>query len=186
MVYDPVIEGRRYEFSVSGLLYKRNLLFYDHQTDSLWSQLLSQAVTGPMTGARLKAISAEDTTWKEWKAQHPHTRALSFVTGYQRDYKHDPYAAYPLSRDPALLVAVPGVIRIYPFPELKKAALVERGMAILEQIGDRQIRIVFDPHRKTARVEGEDAPTVTWFVAFLDDLKNFYPEAEIYRTRQKR
>ena len=57
-----MIEGRRYYFSVSGLLYKRNALFYDRETLSLWSQLLSQAVTGPMTGDRLAALPAVDTS----------------------------------------------------------------------------------------------------------------------------
>ena len=95
MVYDPIIKGRRYQFSVSGLLYKRNALFYDRETLSLWSQLLSQAVTGPMTGARLAALPAEDTTWEAWKAQHPDARVLSLVTGYDLDYRRDPYAAYP-------------------------------------------------------------------------------------------
>ena len=63
MVYDPVISGRRYDFGVSGLLYKRNLLLFDRQSGSLWSQLLSEAVTGPLAGARLKVLPAENTTW---------------------------------------------------------------------------------------------------------------------------
>ncbi len=111
-MYDPLINGRRYEFGVSGLLYKRNLLFYDRQTDSLWSQLLSQAVTGPMAGRRLAVLAAENTTWRAWREEHPDTQLLSFVTGYPRDYKVDPYAAYPLPRSPALFVSAGGASRI--------------------------------------------------------------------------
>ena len=180
MVYDPIIEGRRYQFSVSGLLYKRNALFYDRETESLWSQLLSQAVTGPMTGARLAALPAEDTTWEAWKAGHHDTRVLSVVTGYDMDYGHDPYAAYPLDRSPALLVASGGVIHIYPFWELGIA-----GMPLVEDVGGASITIVFDQTSKTARVEADRGATVTWFVAFLDDLKNFYPEAEVYRAKRR-
>ena len=179
MVYDPIIEGRRYQFSVSGLLYKRNALFYDRETESLWSQLLSQAVTGAMSGARLAALPAEDTTWEAWKAQHPDTRVLSLVTGYDLDYGHDPYAAYPLDRSPALLVASGGVIHIYPFWELGIA-----GMPLVEDVGGASITIVFDQKTETARVEGNHA-AITWFVAFLDDLKDFYPEAEVYRAKRR-
>ena len=180
MVYDPIIEGRRYQFSVSGLLYKRNALFYDRETLSLWSQLLSQAVTGPMTGARLAALPAEDTTWEAWKAQHPDARVLSLVTGYDLDYRRDPYAAYPFDRSPALLVACGGVIQIYPFSELGSA-----GMPLVEDVGGARITIIFDQKSKTARVEGDRGAAATWFVAFLDDLKDFYPEAEVYRAKRR-
>jgi hypothetical protein len=180
VVYDPVIEGRRYQFFVSGLLYKRNVLFYDRQTESLWSQLLSQAVTGPMTGARLAMLPAEDTTWEAWKAEHPEARVLSLVTGYDLDYGHDPYAAYPLDRSPALLVADGGAIHIYPFLELRKA-----GSPLTEEVGGERVTIVFDREAETARVEGNRATAVTWFVGFLDDLKNFYPEAKIYRAKRR-
>jgi len=180
VVYDPMIEGRRYHFSVSGLLYKRNALFYDRETDSLWSQLLSQAVTGPMTGARLAMLPTEDTTWEAWKAQHSDTRVLALVTGYDLDYAHDPYASYPLDRSRALLVAGGGVIHIYPFSELSNAA-----MPLVEDVASARITIVFDPETQTARVEGDRTAAVTWFVAFLDDLKNFYPEAKVYRAKRR-
>jgi hypothetical protein len=180
VVYDPIIQGRRYYFSVSGLLYRRNALYYDHESDSLWSQLLSQAVTGPMTGARLAVLTAEDTTWKAWKDQHPDTCLLSPVTGYDLDYGHDPYAAYPLDRSPALLVAARGAIQIYPFSELGKA-----GMPLVEDVGGERVSIVFDRKSATARVEGNRADAVTWFVAFLGDLKDFYPEAEVYRAKRR-
>jgi len=178
VVYDPIIEGQRYHFSVSGLLYKRNALFYDRETLSLWSQLLSQAVTGPMTGTRLAVLPAENTTWEVWKAQHSDTRALSFATGYDMDYLHDPYAAYPLDRGPALLVAGGGVIQIYPFSELRNT-----GAPLVEDVGGEHLTIVFDQKTETARVEGNHAAS-TWFVAFLNDLKDFYPEAAIYRAKR--
>jgi hypothetical protein len=180
VVYDPMIEGRRYQFFVSGLLYKRNLLFYDRQTDSLWSQLLSQAVTGPMIGARLAMLPAEDTTWQAWKAQHPEARVLSLVTGYDLDYGHDPYAAYPLDRSPALLVAHGGAIHIYPFSELRKAS-----SPLTEEVGGECVTIVFDRETETARVEGNRAAAVTWFVGFLLNLKDFYPEAQVYRAKRR-
>jgi len=41
-------------FGVSGMLYQSDVLLYDKKSDSLWSQLMLQAVAGKRTGERLK------------------------------------------------------------------------------------------------------------------------------------
>ena len=155
------------------------MLLYDRQTDSLWSQLLSQAVTGPLAGTRLSVLPAEETTWGEWKKEHPDTKVLSFASGYPRDYHVDPYADYPFPRVPALFVTTGEKSKIYPFAELMKA-----GSPLVDQLGGQSLTVVFSPRSKTARVEG--GTSLTWFVSFLDDLKAFFPEAEIYRAARDR
>ncbi len=174
-----MIGGQRYEFGVSGLLYKRNLLFYDRQTDSLWSQLLSEAVTGPLAGTHLALLPGENTTWGMWKKEHPATQVLSFVTGYSRNYNEDPYGSSLFRRDPALWVCAGGVSKIYPFSKLKKTR-----SPVVDQLGGRAVTIVFDGQSNTARLENGDS-AITSFIAFLDDLKAFYPEAEIYRSSRR-
>ncbi len=179
-----MIRGRRYEFGVSGLLYKSNLLFYDRQSDSLWSQLLSEAVTGPLAGTRLAILPAENTAWDAWLRAHPNTLVLSFKTGYSRNYNEDLYATYPLSRKPALLVSAAGITRIYPFSELKRAR-----SPLIDHFAGHAVTIVFDRRSQTARVDTappeEVTYEVTYFVSFFDDLKVFYPRAEVYRARSK-
>jgi hypothetical protein len=170
-----MIEGKRHTFGVSGLLYQRNLLFYDVETGSLWSQLLSEAVTGALGGMRLRMLPAVNSTWGEWRTLHPNTLVLSFETGAHRDYNEDPYASYPLSRNPALLVAVGASVKIYPFSELKKGS-----SALVDDVGGRQITISYDRLTETARVENQSVE-VNAFVAFLDDLKVFYRGAVVYR-----
>ena len=93
-MYDPQIDGRTISFGVSGKLYKSNLLMFDRQTDSLWSQLLQQAITGPFTGKKLTMVAAEHTNWESWCSGHPETLALSPETGFKRDYGLDPYQRY--------------------------------------------------------------------------------------------
>ena len=178
MVYDPVIDGQRYNFGVSGKLYKRNLLFFDRQTDSLWSQLLCEAVTGPMAGTRLHTLPAENTTWGAWKHTHPATLVLSFATGYQRNYKQDPYARLRFPRRPALLVSDGEHVRIYPFSELNEM----RGK-LAGQLGANSFRVSFDRRAKAARVESQ--VTITYFVGFLDELEAFFPEAEVFHFRRQ-
>ena len=46
VVFSSTIKGQKLTFGVSGLLYNSDVLFYDKQSESLWSQLLAKAVTG--------------------------------------------------------------------------------------------------------------------------------------------
>jgi hypothetical protein len=79
-VYSREIDGQEFTFGVSGKLIMNVLVMYDRQTNSLWAQLLGEAVEGPMEGTKLEFVSAIHTTWADWKAQHPDTLAL--VKGY--------------------------------------------------------------------------------------------------------
>lgn len=155
-----------------------NVLFFDRETDSLWSQLLSEAVTGSMAGMRLAVLPAENTTWDAWRKKYPATRVLSFKTGHMRNYAEDPYENLPLARDNALLVSAGGVTKIYPFGQLKKADSV-----VEDHLGAYPVTIEFDKKSKTALVKGSDSRSVSFFVSFLGNLKAFYPHAEIYRFR---
>ena len=157
------------------MLFRRNLVLYDVESESLWSQLLSEAVAGPLAGAKLRMLPTENSTWGEWRNIHPETLVLSFETGFHRDYKTDPYASYPLSRKPALLVASGGAAKIYPFSELKKG-----GSPLVDHVGGREITISYDQRTQTASIENQP-PEVTSFVAFMDDLRPFYRGAAVYR-----
>lgn len=164
---------------MSGLLYKHNLLFFDRETGSLWSQLLSEAVTGSMAATKLRVLPAEDTTWKSWSSMHPDTLVLSFATGYQRNYHVDPYAGMPLDRAPALLVVIDGDAEIFPFSQLSKA----HG-PVAEQLAGQSFLVRFDRHTRTALVEPEVHGRIIWLVGFKSDLRHFFPRAKVYHFRK--
>lgn len=63
--------GKTYTFGISGLLYKSNVLLYDRETESLWSQIKREAVTGPMTGARLTPLPSTLTYMEEVEKTPP-------------------------------------------------------------------------------------------------------------------
>ena len=65
------------------------LIMFDRETNSLWSHLLSEGITGTYEGVRLKNVPLVLTTWGEWKASFPETKAL-FKTGSG----YDPYTNY--------------------------------------------------------------------------------------------
>jgi hypothetical protein len=178
LVYDPRAHDRRYTFGVSGLLYRQNLMFFDHETESLWSQLRGGAVAGPLAGTSLRLLPVTMTTWQSWKAEHPQTLVLSFQTGYKRDYSRDPYRDWLLDRRLALVVSVRGKTKIYPYPELKKA-----GPSLEEEIGGVSFSVRFDAKRQCATVQalGRDVPP--HFAAFLGNVRAFYPNAAIYKAR---
>lgn len=202
IVYDPENGGVRLTFGVSGKIYKSNLLIYDRETGSLWSQILQRAITGPRTGSVLAMLPAEHSTWQRWRILHPNTLVLSLDTGYKRDYGLNPYREYveagrPTFRDsadrkssnktgekigwmePVLGVEVDGTPKAYPFSVLKK-----RPPEFSDRVGKKTLRIHFDRKSEAAWVtieSGDVVPstvvpstTAYWF-AWLD----FYPETQV-------
>jgi hypothetical protein len=102
MVADRRVDGETATFDVSGLLWKApsiqaaaseqadrvfsdreegvgnngNLVMYDDLTGSYWSQMLAQAICGPIAETRLPIRSASTTTWGEWLEERPDTEVL--------------------------------------------------------------------------------------------------------------
>ena len=195
MAFDPVIRGRPHTFGVSGLLYKSDVLMYDHQTESLWSQIKREAVTGDLMGERLTLLPLIHTTWEAWRKEHPGTVVLSTDTGYRRDYSRDPYDGY--ARSSRLLFSVGKsddrfpvkewvlgiesgkVAKAYPFSELARAP-----QSFVDSVGSQTVTIHYDPDSRTARVkdpEGKDIPSV---MAYWFAWAAFHPDTEVYRAKK--
>lgn len=94
IVFDPVVEGERVEFGTSGKLWNSNLVMYDRKTDSLWSQILGEAIVGTLTGTKLSVLPSDQVRFGEWKKLHPRGEVLSRETGATRFYGQDPYGDY--------------------------------------------------------------------------------------------
>lgn len=82
------------EFGTSGKLYNSNLVMYDRETESLWSQALGQAIAGERAGEKLERVPFNLAYWKDWKRLYPQSRVLSQDTGFGRPYGSDPYGGY--------------------------------------------------------------------------------------------
>ena len=93
-VFERTSGGQVLEFGVSGKLYNSNLLMYDRQTDSYWSQALGEAVVGELTGAQLDIVPFDVIRWDDWRGLHPDTVILTTDTGHSRAYGVDPYERY--------------------------------------------------------------------------------------------
>lgn len=54
------------------------MTWWDHQTESIWSQVWGQAISGPLKGKTLALIPATLVPWASWKQAHPHTLFLDY------------------------------------------------------------------------------------------------------------
>ena len=102
IVFESRVGGVPQEFGVSGRLWQSNLLMYNRASnpdnESLWSQVLGEAVLGSNTGEKLKIITSDIIQWNDWKKIHPNTKVLSTDTGTSRNYSQDPYGDYYTSQ----------------------------------------------------------------------------------------
>lgn len=192
MAFDARVNGRELSFGVSGLLYNSDVLLYDRQTNSLWSQLLAQAISGPLKGSRLAMLPLTQTTWADWRRLHPDTAVLSTNTGSARPYLRNPYDGYEESEDLMFPVAfraagfhpkervlgvkVAGRSKAYPFVELGKSPAEFR-----DRVGDANLAIRFDRQTRRATAHGEDGRQIPAVVGYWFAWHAFNPATEIYR-----
>ena len=113
-MYSAKINGEPTTFGTSGFLYRSNKVMYDRLTNSLWNQLSSEPVIGPLwdSGIKLDFFPVMLTTWEEWLALHPDTTVLAQSTGvYAADFykpEDNPEAIYfDYFTDPATMFPVP-------------------------------------------------------------------------------
>ncbi len=52
------------------------MTWWDHRTDSVWSQPWGRAIAGPLKGTELELIPSQLVPWKTWREMHPYTLAL--------------------------------------------------------------------------------------------------------------
>jgi hypothetical protein len=194
MVFDTEVNGRNLTFGVSGLLYQSDMLLYDHQTESLWSQIKTEAVTGDLTGKRLKLLSSTHTNWARWKSMHPRTLVLSDDTGYHRDYDRDPYEGYETSerlmfgvntksrkyhpKEKVIGIKLGKITKAYPFSELNKA-----GSPVKDILGKTPVQIFYDRKTRTAVIQDENNREVPSVVGFWFAWYTFHPETRIFSAR---
>ncbi len=94
IVYDRKVDGETLEFGVSGMLFESNMLMFDRDSESLWSQSRSEAVVGDRLGQRLEVLPMQLMRFEQVREKYPEVRVLSRKTGYVREYDRWPYSGY--------------------------------------------------------------------------------------------
>ncbi len=103
IVFRRTLDGTVYDFGVSGMLRYSDLVMYDRQTESLWQQILGEAIVGDLTGNKLEPVPAQIVSFEQFRERHPDGKVLSRNTGHSRPYGRNPYAGYDdISKRPFL------------------------------------------------------------------------------------
>ena len=197
-VFSADVKGKHSRFGVSGLLYNSDVLLYDEHTESLFSQILSKAISGPLVGESLTPLVSTHTTWGKWKELHPDTQLLSTNTGYSRDYTKNPYGDYGSSR--VLYFPVSGAkdkpesfhpketvvglidgsnIKMYPFSELDKNGQSE----FIDIINGKSYTILWDGVNKSAQIKNNSSQVIPTLQGFYFAWNAFYPESKVYISK---
>ena len=191
VAFDARVDGEEREFGVSGLLYNSDVLLYDRESESLWSQIMATAVSGPLKGTKLQPIPIQHTTWYSWLAGGE-SEVMSLDTGHNRDYSNTPYGSYDGDRElyfpvnatstryhpkeRVLGIEINGVFKAYPFAEL---ALVQS--PVVDTIAGQELVLAFDAVNRSGEIrtlDGELLPAINgfWFAWYA-----FHPDTEIFR-----
>lgn len=197
MVFDPGANraGEPRSFGVSGLLYNSGLLFYDRETESLWSQLKMMGISKDFVEEPLASLPSRRMTWETWRETYPDGLVLSIDTGFDNDYMGEwPYGDYaeqketifPFDISPdrnefetkerMIAMARGWAARAWPLEQLKK-----RGQ-LFDAIGPTPIQVTYrektDDVVITDITTGEALPHVSvfWFA-----WQAFYPDSSVWR-----
>jgi cytochrome c biogenesis protein CcdA len=168
IVFDRNVEDKVLEFGVSGFLYESNLLMYDKETESFWSQAGLEAVVGDYTGTKLKVLPMQLVPFDDIKIKYPDTKVLSRDTGHSRQYDFYPYGGYQESDELYFPVSVSDkqfkakeVMFVVPYNGLSIAFphldLEDQKKAILD-IEGKKFEAFRDDDRVTVTMDGEEIP----------------------------
>jgi len=180
------------EFGVSGLLYNSNVLMFDRnaKVESLWSQMMTEGVSGPAARQRLTTMPLELTTWTDWRTRHPQTEVMSIDTGHDRDYQRNPYDFYfsnpqdlmfPVNqtdgrlppKTPVLGVWTDDTARAFPL-----SAFDDNNVTLDDELGGRRFSLVYSPTAKSLRIEHAD-DGVQWVYSLWFAWYAFHPDTDL-------
>ena len=184
------------------------MTWWDHQTESVWSQVWGQAIEGPLKGTTLDLIPAAIVPWGTWKQEHPDTQAmitdgLSFVS---RESPIDEWVIGIAIEDNQKAyyftdVADAGLINdtIGPYPIALYANPESRNVHVyLRQVGDHVVELSLDDTGEylidannnrwdiarglpaTNASSAESLLMVPYMSSFDWAWLDFYPTSEIY------
>ncbi len=191
VAFNGLIAGVEKNFGVSGLLYNSNVLMYDHETHSLWSPILGQAISGKSTGEKLDFIPVVNTTWEDWKNNYPDSEILrtpiDIIEKYDfplyDNYRNNQQLMFPLAhfgntldnKEWILGIEFNGIAKAYPFSVLRK------NIKFKDRFNNKDLTIHFDAHHQRAEIKDDLGNLITAHVMYWFAWKSFYPKTLIMK-----
>lgn len=178
-------------FGVSGLLYESNLILFDRETQSYWSQMLQLAVHGSRRGERPTTMQVIELPFSTLVAMYPDAMVMTRDTGHSRPYDESPYGAYDTSGNLAFEVSfwdtrlfpkvrVVGIhddrnSKVYQFPQMGPTTIT-----INDQFANQSIVVIGNTILNFAVIYDRKLAdgTILAFNPIQDDLPNVMSDTE--------
>jgi hypothetical protein len=193
-------------FGNQGGLFMNAMTWWDHQTESVWSQPWGRAIAGPLKGVELKLLPSQLVPWGTWKETHPNTLALKMDRArYGRETFRPQYVIGVILGEsatafPYQLAARVGIINddvgpypvvVYVNPEAHSVHVYLRQMdeRVLtfvsrdEAIQDQETGSTWQMDRGLAvdgPLKGQILRSVPYISAFPEAWRDFYPDSRWY------
>lgn len=167
-MWKRTVNGKVLHFYLAGIN-NQNFLMRDRQTGTWWQQVTGKAIFGPLKGASLELVSADELTFGEWKSEVSGGKVLAPVPSYIKKYDSNwepEVAKLPLvisfpgtelkSRDVVVGLEIDGAARAYPWDALLKQS------PIMDRLHGTPVLIAIGPDGKSfrafiSRIAGKDA-----------------------------
>jgi len=205
MVHRRDLGGKILVLGNQGALWGNAMTWWDHDTGSVWSQPLGEAIIGPRTGDRLELMASQLTSWKTWRTDHPETLALDAPGGDSRfqlsnmsivvDFS-DEVGVYPVPNlsihGPAndFVAGVPIAVVLDPASPDRWHVFHRRlggqllTLAVVDgAIVDNETGTTWDPANGrglSGPLEGEILDTLPGFTSYQSDARTFWPDAKFW------
>jgi len=205
MVHRRELGGTTLILGNQGDLFGNAMTWWDHETGSVWSQPLGEAILGPRKGDTLELLPSTLTAWDAWREEHPDTLVLA-VDAWQTGFHLE---------DMAVVVDRGAEAVAYSIPPLRNAGVVNDVVAGFEVavvidpedssrwavfsrrlddsivdfeltpegLTDTASGSVFDPFIGTGRsgpLGDQDLDRLPAFTAFPEDFLTFFPDGKIW------
>lgn len=187
VVYDAAQLGNS-EIGVTGLLFESNLVFFDRDTDTCFSQMLNLGMSGHLRGQQLEYLPIIETTWDTWKKLYPESKIMSREIQDQSSEKYDrnPYQnyetddsiLYPVNnldqppynlydrKEKTLALGSGNDVFLFPYEELAKSPVTNH------QFLDDSISVIYDQENRIA-------------VPFYNNITDYDLSFELVTNRSK-
>ena len=140
-MHDRRLNGETLTFGNQGALFMHAMTWWDHETQSIWSQPWGKAISGPLEGSALELVPASLAPWSTWLAEHPGSRVLTGRSVRDIDYPGEG------SRDFFVAgVAIRDHAAAYPYD------IASNEQVINDLVGDDPIAVFVDPETRSIKI----------------------------------
>ncbi len=139
-MHDRRLDGETLTFGNQGALFMGAMTWWDHETESTWSQPWGAAIGGTLEGESLTLVPAEIVPWSTWLETHPDTTALIDERG------SDAPLWYPGQQPKNIFVigvSIGESAVAYHYPPAEEALVVN------DVIGELPIAVFVDPDTRS-------------------------------------